>query len=391
MLPAVARARDTVEALNAENGTPRNWVFWSAVAASAACLIALPLVEVTVTVRAPGIVRPVEAPVEIRAPVSGCLAEVFAKENVAVSANEPLFEIGAPESDERMETLQRRSDELEPLLHDLVALTEANDLKEVIVPSAVAEGALRTPLYRSELLRLRSVLAASNVERAQLARELERTKALHSRRLIPDKDLDAACDAIGRIEASTDATVADVLARWQAERRNCEDTRKSIQSDIRELVELRARRLVRAPVAGDLIGFSGWKKGVFVAEGQVIAAISPPGAMRVETSIRSRDLALLAPGLPARVECEAFPATEWGYLDGFVESIDRDVRWIDGLASRRMLVGFMPTGPEGGAKYANRLQKGMGAVVRVVVGRRSLWHYLTESTNRWLEESPNGK
>jgi len=384
-LPQIARARDTVEALQSESSSPRGWVFWLATATVAGLLVALPLVNVTVTVRASGIVRPVEAPVDVRAPAAGSIAGVFVRENDVVAANQPLFEIASPESDERLQNLRRQANELEALLNDLVVLTRQSDSTNSGTAFDHATSALRTPLYRSELVRLRTALAASAIEQAQLARELDRATQLHARRLIADRDLDTAQHAVAQLRANDEATVAQTFARWQAERQQHENELKAIQGDERELVEAKSRRLVRAPVAGDLIGFSGWKTGVFVAEGQTVAAISPPGALRVEATARSRDLALLAPGLRARIEVDAYPATEWGFLDGSVESIDRDVRWVEGAPTRRMIVRLPAEPPPGRGRLSPGLQKGMVATVRVVVGRRSLWHYLTENTDRWLE------
>jgi multidrug resistance efflux pump len=385
LFPRVARARDTVEALQAESGTPGGWIFWLSTATVAALLTALPLVHVTVTVRAGGIVRPVEAPVEIRAPAAGSIAAVFVQEDEVVAANQPLFEIASPESDEHLKSLRRQANELEALQVDLVALTEEPNATHQGIASVPAPTALRTPLYRSELARLRSAQTASTVEQTQAARELDRAEQLHARHLIADRDLDTAQHAVAQLRANDEATIAQTLARWQGERRQYEDTLTVLRGNERELVEAKARRLVRAPVAGDLIGFNGWKVGVFLAEGQTVAAISPPGALRVEATARSRDLAHLATGLPARIEVDAFPSTEWGFLDGAVESIDRDVRWIDGTPSRRMLVRLQPNPGSSRGQFSTRLQKGMVATVRVVVGRRSLWHYLTENTDRWLE------
>ena len=68
LLPALL-AQHTVESLYAEHGPARPWIYWLALLGVTAALAALPLIEVDVTVRSPGVVRPATERTELRVPL----------------------------------------------------------------------------------------------------------------------------------------------------------------------------------------------------------------------------------------------------------------------------------------------------------------------------------
>ena len=121
LLPA-ALAQHTVESLYAEHGPARPWIYWLALLAVTAALVALPLVEVDVTVRAPGVVRPATERTELRVPISAQIAQVLARDNDSVTTGQPLLVLRSRDLDERLSLNRTRQATSSALVADLALL-----------------------------------------------------------------------------------------------------------------------------------------------------------------------------------------------------------------------------------------------------------------------------
>src|SRR5262245_57563155 len=102
MYAPAAIAEHTVESLHALHGIGRPWTYWLILAGLIAAMASLPLVEVDVAVRAPGIVRSVTEPGELRTTVSGRISEVRARDNDPVAAGQVLLVIATSGIDEQL-------------------------------------------------------------------------------------------------------------------------------------------------------------------------------------------------------------------------------------------------------------------------------------------------
>lgn len=76
--------------------TSDSWLRWSGVALLTSCGLGLMLVstlQVNVTVRAYGQIRPVDPPYQVTAPVAGAIATLHVHDNQAVSVGQPLIDL----------------------------------------------------------------------------------------------------------------------------------------------------------------------------------------------------------------------------------------------------------------------------------------------------------
>ena len=94
---------------------------------------------------------------------------------------------------------------------------------------------------------------------------------------------------------------------------------------------------------------------------------------------------MLHPGLKTRLQIDAFPYTQWGLLDGVIESVAADSISNGSQAAFKILVrpAALALRLPNGATEA--LRKGMTVTARFVVARRSLLQVLYGNATAWLD------
>jgi HlyD family secretion protein len=153
------------------------------------------------------------------------------------------------------------------------------------------------------------------------------------------------------------------------------------------LEEQREHHVVRAPASGVLVGFTGWSPGAQVVAGQSLGVLSPGDALRIESRVSTRDIGFVRAGQAVRLQVDAYPYTQWGMVDGAVESIGADLvtagegggpGYFKVLIRPRATHLALPNGVRG------ELKKGLTLAVRYVVVRRSLLQVLHDDASAWL-------
>ncbi|MGE7204289.1 efflux RND transporter periplasmic adaptor subunit [Sphingomonas sp. NPDC019816] len=149
-----------------------------------------------------------------------------------------------------------------------------------------------------------------------------------------------------------------------ASRRDYEQAQIKVADSGAKLAESRAKlnridvqlnrqsaQLVRAPRDGRIQNLNAATGGAYVSAGTTLAVVAPEQVERaVELMIDGRDVPLLRPGRPVRLEFEGWPAIQfsgwpsvaYGFFDGRVRSIDPNAN-AQGLF--RILVEPMPGKP----------------------------------------------
>ncbi len=135
-----------------------------------------------------------------------------------------------------------------------------------------------------------------------------------------------------------------LLAEGLAARRDYEQAQIKVADSAAKLAESRAKlnridvqlnrqsaQLVRAPRTGRIQNLNAAAGGGLVSAGTVLAVVAPEQVERaVELLMNGRDVPLLRPGRPVRLEFEGWPAIQlsgwpsiaYGYFDGRVRTID---------------------------------------------------------------------
>jgi RND family efflux transporter MFP subunit len=190
-----------------------------------------------------------------------------------------------------------------------------------------------------------------------------------------------------------------LLAEGLASRRDFEQAQIKVADAGAKLAESRAKlnridvqlnrqsaQLVRAPRDGRIQNLNAAAGGALVSAGTTLAVVAPERVERaVELLIDGRDVPLLRPGRPVRLEFEGWPAIQfsgwpsvaYGFFDGRVRTIDPNAN-MQGLF--RILVEPMPGKPAWpGPRYVRLGGKVYGWVQgeTVTVGYE-LWRQLND-------------
>lgn len=354
-------------------------------------LVSLPLIEVDVSVSAPGMVRPATERVALRLPLGGRIERVLVHDNERVVAGQPLLELATPDLDERLAhnaTMRREKLAAAALLESLSTADAAASVVLLGVDGGVAvENSPGVRALRQEWTQLRAQLEASRIAEAKARTELARAAALAEKGIATQRELDDARYALERVQADARLAVEQARTRWQARREEESTALANLATKEKRLAAERAQAIVRAPVAGTVQGVVGLSAGAFVAAGQEVGAVTPDDRLLVEAFVSSRDIGLVRVGQPVRMQIDAFPYTQWGLLDGRVAAIAADASSAVAGAPPVFKVVIEPSRSR--LMLANgavgELGKGMTASARFVTTRRTLLQILYQDASEWLD------
>lgn len=375
-------AGDTIEALYAMHGPERRWIYWLTLLGVIGALISLPLIHVDLTIRAPGMVRPVTERVELKVAVAGRIREVLVHDNDVVEAGQVLLILGSEELDERL----RRQSEIQRERAGLLA-----DLRTLLSGKYEAHE-LQMPAMRHELAQFHAQLDAYRLAETKAASEFTRYSTLSDKGIATRQELDNARYEVERLQAEARLFSEQTRALWATRLREEQSAQDDLASALRGMEEERRHYAVRSPAAGVLVGFDGLSPGGQLSAGQTLGAVSPGGQLQVETQVSTRNIGLVRVGQPVRLQVDAYPYTQWGMLEGTVEMIGGDLPMDDASG----VPGYFKVRIHPAATYLSlpngvrgELKKGLTLTARFVVARRSLLHVLYDDASAWLNPQDN--
>ena len=140
------------------------------------------------------------------------------------------------------------------------------------------------------------------------------------------------------------------------------------------------RTRVISPVRGKINTINVTTAGAVIAQGELIMDIMPlDDTLLVETRIKPRDVAFLAPGMPATIKLTAYDFSVYGSVEGKVIKISADSiqeETIRGKESFYRVLVSLDQEILGAAGQGLPIKPGMMAEVDIKTGERSVISYL---------------
>lgn len=268
-------------------------------------------------------VHPVEAQVD------GQVVASHLELGAAVQRGEVLVELDADLQRLELEERQARVAASEAELQAFKRLVEAEQ-RVIGQMDEAARAALEEADARVEEAEAAAKFAASRAKRLAALRgkgHLSELEVLEAEAESKEKQASAQAERLAyhRQMADHKARTGDRLSRIAEVQQDVVRLEGEIrvgQANIRRLERDISRRRVTAPVTGKLGEVSILPVGTMVSAGQQLAAVVPPGELKVVGQFSASEaVGRLKPGQKARIRLDAFPWTLYGSLSGQVDRI----------------------------------------------------------------------
>jgi hemolysin D len=260
------------------------------------------------------------------------------------------------------------------------------------------------PLIDQQLEARRGLAERGHFPRLRLL-EYEQARIEHVQNIeVRGSAADRARASIANIDAEI-ATLRERLAEEAATELSTAETDTGLRRE--ELTRTARRRelqQLRAPVDGIVQQLAVHTVGGVVQPAQPLMVIVPSGTeIEVEAQILNRDIGFVREGQPVRVKLEAFPFTDYGWIDGRVETISRDAVQASPEPGRQdnASQGSGQTSP--GLVYVARIRldrnyimvgdrqqpvgPGMAVQAEIRTGRRRIIQYLLSPISETIDEA----
>lgn len=375
-LQPIETLEDTVEVYLNRHTRRSHAIYLVVVAAVIGALAALPLVRVSVTIGAPGVLRPALDLQQVRAAVSGAVASVPVRRGQRVTRGDVLLVLSSTAVGARLRLLERRRDDVLARRAELERLVAGwTDLARVEVTS---------PELRQERALVLEELRQNELRVSSAASEAERVRPLGLRGLVSVQEVEAREAELRQARAAGALTLSRQRTAWETRRADLRREAADLSGEVDRLREEVARHTLTAPATGTVEDLTFEVTGAFVPAGEVVATVSPDKDLLAETLVSPGDVGLLRPNMPARVHVDAFNYLDWGYLDGRIASISADYLLVDQQPAFRVVVRLEDNRLTLRSGIAGELRKGMTVQARFLLAERTLLQLLRDDLNDWI-------
>jgi len=249
----------------------------------------------------------------------------------------------------------------------------------------VAKLAETLPLLERQLAARRSLAERGHYPRL-------RVDELEEERVERVRNIDVQRAAAARAEAS----VAGIDEQLRQLRTDLIQTASRDLAQAEDNADLRAREMEKtgrrrdlmrlvSPVDGIVQQLAVHTAGGVVEPAQVLMVIVPTTSeLLVEAMVSNRDIGFLRRGRPVRIKVDAFPFTDYGTLDGRLESVSPDAVEHEQLGL--VYVARIEVAPPP-SRSALRIAPGMAVTAEIRTGSRRVIQYLLSPLAARLDEA----
>jgi membrane fusion protein, peptide pheromone/bacteriocin exporter len=354
-------------------------IYWLVMVLFLTGFIALFFIHMDISVRASGIIRPLNERTEMRSPLSGIIDTMYYKEGEQVEKGNILMVFRDPSLTEKQQMNEADILQCSDFIHDLELLTSSRALYVAIVSSLI------TPLYKQEAFKFFSGSDEQRIILEKAKHETTLNEKLAEDKVISPKEFYDIRIQQQKAIAAFESFRREQFAGWQADRVKYNTEIKQCISRRIELNQLFETNRIRAPISGSLQELSGRYAGNSIQAGESICSISPDGNLMGECYVSSRDIGLLKTGQPAKFQIDALNYNYFGAGTGNIFSIDNDFILLDKTPVFKVRCRMNEKILRTSNGFPGELKKGMSFQARFITCNRTLWQLLYEGLNDWLK------
>jgi hemolysin D len=258
------------------------------------------------------------------------------------------------------------------------------------------------PLIERQLAARRELASRGHFSQLRVL-EYEQQRIEHIQNIaVQESAAERARASIGNIEASL-ATLRERLASETSTELATAENDSSLQTEeLRMTARRRQLQQLRAPVDGIVQQLAVHTVGGVVQPAQALMVVVPvAGEIAIDAQVLNRDIGFVREGQAVRVKLEAFPFTDYGVVEGTVETISRDAMPPD--QQREPQQGDPRAAPQAALVYSARIRlsrnyvmvgsrrqpigPGMAVQAEIRTGQRRIIQYLLSPISQAIDEA----
>jgi multidrug resistance efflux pump len=376
LVPA-SLVEDCVEVHLARHAPSGRGLYLTTLALTIGGAVALPIVQVPITVQASGMLRPSLERREARAAVSGIVHAVYGRDGGHIRAGDTLVVLNAGSVAARLATSDSIARARENEFADLTTLLDADDV-------LIGARDLRTAYRRQQSREHAATLTELMAREVAAQRETDRLRELLARGFVAPEQVERQDAAQRTARSAVREHLERMRSQWSEAQARIADELRRLSAERADLADALARHVVVAPVDGTIEMAASLSPGSVLQRGERVATISPNTALIGEAMLTAREIALVRRGTPARLMIDALNYREWGAMDAVVTDVADDASLTAEQPVFRVRCQLM--GNELRLRGGQRaiLGKGMTFHARFVVAERSLLRLLFDGLDDWL-------
>jgi HlyD family secretion protein len=214
-----------------------------------------------------------------------------------------------------------------------------------------------------------------------------RQQKLFADRVIPPMEYEQAEHDYQMALASWRLAEAKQYAHWQRQHKEALDLQHTYDLSIQKIVLERRQYTIRAPIDGTLMNVKGFEANSFLSSAGLLGEISPDHGLLAECQVRPKDIGLLRLGQLVRLQFDAFPYHQWGFIPGQVIEIDRNPQLENGAVFFRVRCHLLEMNLRLKNGHEVKVMKGMTVTARFFLAKRSLAQLIVDRTDTYF--NPN--
>jgi len=230
----------------------------------------------------------------------------------------------------------------------------------------------------------------SNLEIQEISGIEQQIETLNTRRITLKSELSAAEYKLAELNESDTETAKNIsimkeknniaaeLLTYEGKKEECETTLKSYNY-----------KSGNCNITANQTGYVSFgmeiREGVYIQEGTILCRILPEthSGYYAELYVENGDIAKLQKGQTVKFEIAAYPSSEYGYFTGIIDTIAKDIK-VDsnsGVPYYPVRVKCEKTTVMNRHGDKGTIMNGMICQTKIVVGEKSIFHYLMEKLN----------
>ncbi|TGE17148.1 HlyD family secretion protein [Hymenobacter elongatus] len=344
-------------------------------------LVSLPLVRMSVSAQAPGMLRPLAEKTEVRPLVAGTITKLLVRENQQVQAGDTLLLLQSGAMQSQLALNARQQAEHAAFVQDLAWLVQH---------MAAPAGGLRTPLYGQQAAQYQTQLQQFRNQLQKSSRDVATSQELFRDKVIARVELEDKTFAHRKRLDEARVLTETQRSQWQAELASHRAALAELRGQQQQLGLERRLYCLRAPVTGTVQQLAGKYVGSYVQSGELLGTLSPDGDLLAECYVSPKDIGFMRVGMPARFQVDAFDYNQWGLVEGRITDVSRDFVLVNNEPVFKVRCQLSRAFLQLDNGYRGTLRKSMTVHARFLLARRTLWQLLFDRADNWLNPTQDG-